>query len=83
MFLISVNNCIADSVQAEDLTPTFSSLPGSLGDEYHLVHISPDELSDNAPTTHPPTVMTRKRNSPTGTDSSREPENSPTGMYYK
>lgn len=63
----------------DDVIPAFSSLPGSAGDEYHLVHISPDELSDNSSTTPPPTVMTRKRNSPTTSNSGRESENSDTG----
>ncbi|KAJ7387957.1 hypothetical protein OS493_001313 [Desmophyllum pertusum] len=62
---------------------SLSALPSSSGDEYHLVHISPDDLtdvhSDNSPTTPPPIVMNRKKSSPTGSNSSRELENSPTG----
>lgn len=76
-------NCKVDEVTIpipDEFLPSFSSLPGSTsGDEYHLVHISPDELSDNSSTTPPPTVMTRKRSSPTASNSSRESENSPTG----
>lgn len=75
---ISVN-CNVDCGTDDDVIPTFSTLPGSTGDEYHLVHISADELSDNSSTTPPPTVMTRKRSSPTGSNNSRESENSPTG----
>jgi len=72
-------NCKVDCGTDDDVIPTFSTLPGSTGDEYHLVHISADELSDNSSTTPPPTVMTRKRSSPTGSNNSRESENSPTG----
>ena len=59
--------------------PSFSSFPDSTGDEYHLVHISADELSDHAPATPPTTVITRKRNSTTRSSGSRESEDSPTG----
>ena len=59
--------------------PSFSSFPDSTGDEYHLVHISADELSEHAPATPPTTVITRKRNSTTRTNGSRESEDSPTG----
>lgn len=63
----------------DDVLPSFGSLPGSTGDEYHLVHISPEELSDNSSSTPPQTVMTRKRNSPSASNSNRESDNSPTG----
>ena len=77
-------DCKVDSTLPlpDDYLPSFTSLPGSSsggGGEYHLVHISPDELGDNSPPTSPPTVMTRKRSSPTGSNSSRESENSSTG----
>ena len=82
-------DCKVDSTLPlpDDYLPSFTSLPGSSpggGGEYHLVHISPDELGDNSPPTSPPTVMTRKRSSPTASNSSRESENSSTvtsGMY--
>ena len=77
-------DCKVDSTLPlpDDYLPSFTSLPGSSpggGGEYHLVHISPDELGDNSPPTSPPTVMTRKRSSPTASNSSRESDNSSTG----
>ncbi|KAL9982066.1 hypothetical protein ACROYT_G010856 [Oculina patagonica] len=64
------------------LMPSLSAALHSAGDEYHLVHISNDDLtdvhSDNSTTSPPPIVMNRKRSSPTGSNSSRELENSPT-----
>ena len=77
-FLISVNNK-PEAVVVGDVLPSFSSLPGSIGDEYHLIHVSADELCDNSSTTTPPTVITRKRDSPTRNNGSRESEESPTG----
>lgn len=68
-----------DVATVDDVIPSFGSLPGSTGDEYHLVHISADELSDNSSSTPPPTTMIRKRNSPTRSNESGESEDSPTG----
>ena len=76
--MISVNNK-PEALAVGDVLPSFSSLPGSTGDEYHLIHISADELSDNSSTTPPPTVITRKRESPTRSNGSREFEESSTG----
>lgn len=71
---------------------SLNALHSSSGDEYHLVHISHDDLTDmhsaNSPaSTPPPIVMNRKRSSPTGSNSSRELEDSPgtaasTGKYF-
>ena len=88
-FLISVC-CKLDPASCDTentYLASLSALPSSSGDEYHLVHISPDDLtdvhSDNSPTTPPPIVMNRKKSSPTGSNSSRELENSPTGSAGK
>ena len=77
-FFISVNNK-PEAVAVGDVSPSFSSLPGSTGDEYHLVHVSVDELSDNSSATPSPTVITRKRDSPTRSNGCRESEDSLTG----
>ena len=68
-FLISVNNK-PEALAVGDVLPSLSSLPGSTGDEYHLIHISADELNDDSSATPPPTVITRKRDSPTRSNDS-------------
>ncbi|XP_015753119.1 PREDICTED: uncharacterized protein LOC107332879 [Acropora digitifera] len=68
-----------EALAVGDVLPSLSSLPGSTGDEYHLIHVSADELNDDSSATPPPTVITRKRDSPTRSNGSRESEDSPTG----
>lgn len=75
---VQVNNK-PEALAVSDVLPSLSSLPGSTGDEYHLIPISADELNDDSSATPPPTVITRKRDSPTRSNGSRESEDSPTG----
>ncbi|KAK2574347.1 E3 ubiquitin-protein ligase TRIM37 [Acropora cervicornis] len=74
----TVNNK-PEALAVGDVLPSLSSLPGSTGDEYHLIHINAEELNDDSSATPPPTVITRKRDSPTRSNDSRESEDSPTG----
>ena len=74
----------------DTFVPSLSALPSSSGQEYHLVHISSEDLTDvhsgGSPTNPPPIVINRKRSSPTGSASSsnsREGETSPTGSAGK
>ena len=93
--LISVH-CQVDLPSSGGADNSFNSSLGALhstsGDEYHVVHSDHDELTDvhsaNSPaSTPPPTVVNRKRSSPTGSNSSStELEDSPgsavcTGKY--
>lgn len=68
----------------ESFITSLSSLPTC--QQYHLVHISTEDLTDihsgDSPTNPPPIVINRKRSSPTGSacsNTSRECDNSPTG----
>lgn len=72
----------------ESFITSLSSLPTC--QQYHLVHISTEDLTDihsgDSPTNPPPIVINRKRSSPTGSacsNTSREGDNSPTGSAGK
>ena len=72
----------------ESFITSLSSLPTC--QQYHLVHISTEDLTDihsgDSPTNPSPIVINRKRSSPTGSacsNTSREGDNSPTGSAGK
>jgi len=93
-FVISVH-CEVDLPSSGGTDNSFisslSALQSSSGDEYHMGHNDHDDLTDvhsatSPANTPPPIVMNRKRSSPTGSNSSRELEDSPdtaasTGKY--